>query len=321
MDSLDDEEEEIARELHDENRLCKILGLSIEHFNVVERYVDRIREQLMYENEIADLKEKRAVVEKSLSKLERRRWKFNSTKKKIRTLSRRLASMNDVLGQKSQLLDISIEHVDNTRNTLKRIGLGELADSIKFLNLSFNPEKDLIECSELDSYKKGITVVGQSKVHDVALVVLQQTNRNYINEESSSEMLRAIREAVLASISEIRGKIEVNRSKKYKIESDLVDRLMPFLHRVTVVKGQLAVSNTELPKVSRTSFIALLALKTLIDLRRDIAIEELPEDLLIEAEIEDLEKWFKEEYIDSVLTKADQGIKDIENDKKYSINN
>ena len=96
---------------------------------------------------------------------------------------------------------------------------------------------------------------------------------------------------------------------------------MPFLHRVTVVKGQLAVSNTELPKVSRTSFIALLALKTLIDLRRDIAIEELPEDLLIEAEIEDLEKWFKEEYIDSVLTKADQGIKDIENDKKYSINN
>lgn len=321
MDSLDDEEEEIARELHDENRLCKILGLSIEHFNVVERYVDRIREQLMYENEIADLKEKRAVVEKSLSKLERRRWKFNSTKKKIRTLSRRLASMNDVLGQKSQLLDISMEHVDNTRNTLKRIGLGELADSIKFLNLSFNPEKDLIECSELDSYKKGITVVGQSKVHDVALVVLQQTNRNYINEESSSEMLRAIREAVLASISEIRGKIEVNRSKKYKIESDLVDRLMPFLHRVTVVKGQLAVSNTELPKVSRTSFIALLALKTLIDLRRDIAIEELPEDLLIEAEIEDLEKWFKEEYIDSVLTKADQGIKDIENDKKYSINN
>jgi hypothetical protein len=229
--------------------------------------------------------------------------------------------MNDVLGQKSQLLDISIEHVDNTRNTLKRIGLGELADSIKFLNLSFNPEKDLIECSELDSYKKGITVVGQSKVHDVALAVLQQTNRNYINEESSSEMLRAIREAVLASISEIRGKIEVNRSKKYKIESDLVDRLMPFLHRVTVVKGQLTVSNTELPKVSRTSFIALLALKTLIDLRRDIAIEELPEDLLIEAEIEDLEKWFKEEYIDSVLTKADQGIKDIENDKKYSINN
>ena len=68
MDSLDDEEEEIARELHDENRLCKILGLSIEHFNVVDRYVDRIREQLMYENEIADLKEKRAVVEKSLSK-------------------------------------------------------------------------------------------------------------------------------------------------------------------------------------------------------------------------------------------------------------
>ena len=60
---------------------------------------------------------------------------------------------------------------------------------LKFVKYSVTPsfkelKKDLIECSELDSYKKGITVVGQSKVHDVALAVLQQTNRNYINENN-----------------------------------------------------------------------------------------------------------------------------------------
>lgn len=317
--ALDVEEASIAKEMHEQLNINRILGLSIEHYSVIERYLDRIREQLSYETEIDDLRLKRDETHKQLGKLQRRRWKFNSTKKKIRTLSRRLDSIKDVLSQKEQLHDIAIEHVSNTQNTMKKIGIGDLAYELRSLNLRFNPETNVIECPDLESYKKGISVVGMSSAYEIALAILEQTNRNYVREEESTEILTVMKEATMVKLSEIRGSLEVNRAKKNKIEDELVAKITAYLHRISVVNGQLTISDVELAKYPKTSFVAVFALKTLIDLRKDLAIEELPEDLLIEAEVEKLENWFRE-YADTVYTKAVQSINDLENDKDYSIN-
>ena len=319
QENLEHEAEDITLKMHDELKLSRALGLSIEHFNIVERYTDRIREQLMYEQEIDDLTAKKKVSETQLRKLEKRRIKFNSTKKKIRGLVRRIESAESILEQKEQLLAIANEHVSNTQGTMRRIGLGELANEIRGLRLSYDPETNYIMCPELKSYKDGITVLGTGSIHEVAISVLEQTNKNYVYEEQNKDLLEIMRETVKARLVELRSLLEVNRNKKYAIEDLMVERILGYLHKVTVVNGQLSVSEKDLAKYARTSFVALFGLKTLIDLRKDLVLEEVPQDLLIKAEIEDLEAWFRT-YTNGVYESAVASINSLENDKDYSIN-
>lgn len=317
VERLDSEEEVIAKEIHETNKLNALLGRSIENMDTIERYFARVKKVLEIRAVVNEKEYAAADVLRRLERLERRFFKTKRTYANIKKLKVKLNTKELDVDIEREKLENAKSNLKNTEITMSRQGIGEIADEFK--KIRFGNNRGLITLED-GSMPSTDGVVDINSIRDLVLLLIEQYNENIIsNQKSNTEFLKRMKELVRAKISFIRGKLEVNRQHKYDELDDLIDELSYLVNRTVVKDGVLYISDDKINKSSRTAFIALLAMRLIAAVSNDLVYEELPEDIKAASNIYEAEDWYRA-YTRDLYTTVDNKIKDLENDKNYSIN-
>jgi hypothetical protein len=318
---LDDEESRIAEDLHEDIELSRIIRSCMVHFNIIERYFDRVIERIGYQVEIRDLSSKHAELMKELRRAERSIFKTNHNRRKIYNLNKRLDSLEFQMEQKKQLSSITKEQLSNTLETLQRVGLSKVARALESMKFGYNRrEAELFVADSQNKSRVDVLGVDPMSMENLVYLLINQTNRNFrVDDYENVALLALLNKEVDERLCETRSNLEANRAEKHMLEDKISRDVESYAHRVGFENGKLVLYRDNLPKVNRTSLVALFALKLICATKYSLHVEELPKQMQVEADIAKLDDWFRD-YTTKVYNDTMTRIEELENDRDYSIN-
>ena len=181
-------------------------------------------------------------------------------------------------------------------------------------------EAELFVADSQNKSRVDVLGVDPMSMENLVYLLINQTNRNFrVDDYENVALLALLNKEVDERLYETRSNLESNRAEKHMLEDKISRDVESYAHRVGFENGKLVLYRDNLPKVNRTSLVALFALKLICATKYSLQVEELPKQMQVEADIAKLDDWFRD-YTTKVYNDTMTRIEELENDRDYSIN-
>lgn len=293
----------ISESDHEKNKLRHLLALSLDNFGMIEEFINVIASQIKLKEEKNKLLDTLSDIDIELTKLEKAVFKTKRVQSRIDFLHSKIKRVNEHVIEVNEENAKINEYINTLYKTLKIVGLGEVAHTIRYSNKTYDNNLNEIVSPLYDlrlGEKENLFAI--ESILDIALLLIEQVNSNNKNNLSGDTSFISI---VMGGNKSNNYPETVTNLELSLLERNLLNSVMKYLNNITISDGKLVISGDEEISVT-SSAIAALLLKVIIDINGDVLLEDLPEYIKIKSNMQEIEEWYKdyvnEMYDDTVLS-------------------